>query len=193
MNLKRYPLILWLMMVPELLIAWLIRELVIESLAEREFIIVLGLVMMTMGMYWMIAFFVWLGPVCGSGRKKAVKRLADEQFHCDYSLSGVGLAYGLWVNEKKGQVAVWNRNEPFALYKVPSKSITDISVEDKGGEAMLSRLTLKMNIDGNPIKWVLFHSGDRAVLRTSQKAAEPLRQAKNICASLERAGAVKLI
>lgn len=189
MELKRFPLILWVLMIPEIFIAWFIRGLVIESLVKHEFIVVFGLVIMTMGMYWMIAFFVWIGLICERGRKKSVKRLAEEHFHYDYCLEGTGLAYGLWINEQKREVAVWNRNEPFALHKVPSRSITEVEVVDKGGDAILTSLTLKMNIDGSPIKWLLFNAGNHMVLRTSKKAAEPLRQAHDVCASLERAGA----
>lgn len=189
MNLKDFPLILWLMMIPEIIIAWFIREPVIDSLANHEFIVFLGLIVMTMGMYWMIAYFVWLGLICERGRKKAVKRLGEEHFHYDYALTGTGLSYGLWINEKNKEAAVWNRNEPFALHRVPSGDITEVEVVDNGGEALLSNLSLKMNIGGSPIKCLLFNSGSHMVLRTSPKAAGPLRQAQNVCASLERAGA----
>lgn len=190
MKLKKHSLIPWLLMAPSLVLLWHFRSLIMECIETGEFLILFGLLGMTVGVYWMAVYVVlWNYLICESGRKRAARRLTEEGFHYNYCLSDTGMAYAFWINEKEGKVAIWNRQEPFALHKTEAGRITKVTVVDKGNEALMGKLTLKLDADGNAISLVLFHAADHMVLRTSRKASAALSQANAICASLKRAGA----
>lgn len=190
MKLKKHSVIPWLLMLPSLILLWLVRDMIVECIAARKFSTLFGLLGMTVGMYWMVAYVgVWCWLICEGGRKKAAKRLKEEGFHYQYSLSDTGLSYAFWINEKEGRVALWNRSEPFALHRTEAGRITGVAVEEKGNEAVLGKLTVRMNVNGNPISLILMQRSDHMVLRTSERASLALARAKGLCASLKRAGA----
>lgn len=190
MKLKRYSLVPWLLMIPDLFLVWLVRGYIAEWMEEKEFITLFGLLGVTVGVYWMLIIQgLWYGLICQNGRENAELRLIKERFRMNYRLSEYGLSYALWIDERDGIVAIWSRYEPFKLYKTEAGKITGVHVEEKGSEVLLRKLTLKLNADGNPIEIVLFHVPERMVLRTSEKAAKPLAQARAVCKSLEKAGA----
>ena len=188
MKLKTSSWIPRILMIPCIFVLWVCWDIfLVEVFEEKKYILCFAYALTFLAAYlFFVIVIFWNCIICEIGRKRVEYLIRKKGFHYNYCYNKALTSYCLWINETSGKIAIWNRQEPFTLHEVSAGRITKPEREEIGSEDVLKELSLKLNVDNNPIELSLFYS-DPPTLRTSENATIALKQANDICISLSKA------